>query len=57
MPHANTRSVDRVEVVRCGHCRAKAELFASMANPKDGRILRIFRCHCGKLTSSIDNRT
>jgi len=25
-----------------------------MANPKDGRILRIFRCQCEKLTATDD---
>lgn len=56
MPFTNTISIDqRGEVVRCSHCRAKTELFVSMANPKDGRILCIFRCQCGKLTST-DNR-
>ena len=54
MLHTTTRSVDRAEVVRCGKCRAEAELFVSMANQKDGRVLRIFKCECGKLTSTVD---
>jgi hypothetical protein len=55
MTFQSSKSLE-VDVVRCRHCRAKAELFVSMANPKDGRILRIFRCQCGKLTSSTDDR-
>ena len=44
MPYTNTISIDQQgEVVRCSHCRAKTELFVSMANPKDSRILRIFK--------------
>jgi len=37
--------------IRCRHCRAVAELFVSMSDPKDHSTLLIFRCRCGKLTS------
>ena len=38
--------------VACNHCRANAELIVAIANPKDGRTLCVFRCECGKLTST-----
>lgn len=44
----------RESVVACNHCRANAELIVAIANPKDGRTLRVFRCECGKLTSRHD---
>jgi len=37
------------------NCADQSELFISVAKPKGGRILRIFRCQCEKLTS-IDDR-
>lgn len=45
---------DRRESVACNHCRANAELIVAIANPKDGRTLRVFRCECGKLSSRND---
>ena len=44
----------RESVHACKHCRANAELIVAIANPKDGRTLRVFRCECGKLTSRHD---
>jgi len=34
--------------VACNHCRASAELIVAIANPKDGRTLRVFRCEMRK---------
>jgi hypothetical protein len=42
------------EAVRCRDCRAKTELMVRMMNPRDGRTLRIFRCDCGRLTTTSD---
>jgi hypothetical protein len=47
-------AAERRESVACRHCPAKAELIVSMISPKDGRTLRVFRCRCGKLTSTDD---
>ena len=38
--------------VRCGQCLAKTELIVCMTSPTNGRTLSIFRCQCGKLTST-----
>jgi len=46
------KAIEPRESVACSHCRAKAELIVGMTNPKDGQTLRVFRCECGKLTST-----
>ena len=38
--------------VRCRQCLARTELIVSMTSPTNGRKLSIFRCECGKLTST-----
>jgi hypothetical protein len=43
------------EAVRCRNCRAKTELMVSMMNPRDGRMLRIFRCRCEMLTTTAES--
>ena len=60
VPHMSVqvaKAIERRESVACSHCRAKAELIVAMTNPKDGRTLRVFRCECGKLTSTRDHQT
>jgi hypothetical protein len=53
---ATAKGIEPRDVVACRHCRATAQLMVSMTSPKDGRTLRVFRCDCGKLTSTV-NRT
>src|ERR1700758_3494284 len=44
------------DVTRCVRCPRKAEPMLSITSPKDSRTLRIFRCECGKLTSTEHRR-
>jgi hypothetical protein len=53
VPSAKPAEPDR-QVVHCRHCRSMADLLVRMVDPKDGRILSVFRCRCEKLTTTSD---
>ena len=53
VPSVKPAEPDR-QVVHCRHCRSMADLLVRMVDPKDGRILSVFRCRCEKLTTTSD---
>src|SRR6516164_2309625 len=54
VPSVKPAEPDR-QVVHCRHCRSMADLLVRMVDPKDGRILSVFRASCEKLTTNSDN--